>query len=143
MKQKGMTRNSVYNRVEIKKLFPSHRYEMRDFWAICPYSSKEIASSSRKREHIIYRNVGVVWAWLSGLTLRESGEMFGRGHCMTIHAIKEIKKAFEDGYGHIEMIDVVNQMRDNSFIFEHQTGDVHMDEIRSLVSLENLIAERL
>lgn len=138
-----MSRTPTYNRIDVKRLFPCNRYEMRDFWAVCPYTFTGRELKSRKREFVVWRNVGVVWAWLSGAGLRESAEMFGRTHCTTIHAIKETRKAFEDGYGHVEIIDIVNQIRNNSIEFIHQTGDVCVDELRSMVSLENLIQERL
>jgi hypothetical protein len=142
-KKRGMNRSPIYNRIEVKKLFPSNRYEMRDFWAVCPYTTKELYSKSRKRELVIWRDVGIVWAWVSGVGLREAAEMFGRTHCTTIHAIKEIRKAFEEGYGHTEMIEIVNKIRANSHEFILQTGDICQDELRSLVTLENLIGERL
>ena len=138
-----MSRTPTYNRIEIKRLFPCNRYEMRDFWAVCPYTFTKAEMKSRKREHVIWRNIGVVWAWLSGVGLREAGEMFDRGHCITIHAIKEIKKAFIDGYGHVEMIEIIDQIRNNSFEYVHQTGDICIDELRSMVTLENLIQEKI
>jgi hypothetical protein len=82
----------------IKKLLPPRQfYTMHEFFLVCPYSHEELKRPNRARDIMQWRQLGMTWAVLSGNTLVESGNLFGKDHATVIYAVSMIKLALE-GY---------------------------------------------
>ena len=103
----------VYKRNELIKIINFNRFEMSDFYFVCPYDLSLKENFTRKREVAMWRNVGMLWAWLSGESFSCSGKMFNRHHSTVIHAIKHVLLSYE-GYGHEEIKQNIEMIKSQS-----------------------------
>lgn len=113
---------------------------MSDFWDVCPYTFEGWEKRTRKREVLFWRNVGMFYAYMSGYTLEKSGSLFDRDHATVIYSIKSIITAYE-GWGHIEMLDIINTINNHSLLSVDQSHDVGINYAVSQVILDSMIGE--
>lgn len=131
----------VYERGEIMQRINWNKFVMSDFYYTCPYDFDDPANKTRLREVVMWRNVGMVWAWLAGNSLVNSGKLFKRDHSTVIHAIRQLVIAC-DGYGHTEMIHNVECIKEKSRENCGVEFDVWTNYAICQVRLENNFAKK-
>lgn len=131
-----------YNRAKIGKLTGCHKFEMLDFYNACPFVFEGDYIDTRKREVVLWRTVGVVWKWLDGCSLAESGKEFHRDHANVIHSIKCVINAYE-GYGHPEIIDNIELIKTKMPLNYYTDDDIWVNYAKNLVRLDGLLGKML
>lgn len=91
---------------QLKRKINVNRYIMNDFYLACPYSIEELKSRKRKQSLVSWRQIGLSWAFLSGLKLNQSGKLFNRNHATVIHSLKIVRDSL-NGYQKSEIIDFI------------------------------------
>ena len=132
----------VYSKTEMMRLIKWNNFDMTDFYYVCPYDFNDPLMRTRKREVVLWRNVGMIWSWLSGNTSVDAGKEFNMDHSVVFHALKQLRAAY-DGYGHVEMIDHIETIKDKSNLIYRKTNDVCTNYAICQVRLENNIAKKL
>lgn len=127
-------------RGELIKVINVHHFEMSDFWSVCPYTFEGVEKRTRKREIVHWRNVGMLWAFMSGMSLQKAGELFDRDHATVIHGIENILTAYE-GYGHVELVDIINTIQDNKLSTIFKSDDSNINYAISQVILDSRYSE--
>lgn len=131
-----------YNRGKIGKMIGCTKFEMIDFYNACPFVFEGDLIDTRKREVVLWRSVGMVWKWLSGCSLYESGKEFHRDHAVTIHAIKAVINAYE-GYGHPEIVENIEKVKACVPMNFYPEDDIWVNYAKNLVRLDGLIGKML
>lgn len=131
-----------YKRGKIAKIIEVSSFEMVDFYEACPYIFEGEILKTRKQEVVLWRNVGMVWNWLSGKCLQDAGKDFGRDHSTVIHAIKQVLTTYE-GYGYQEIKDNIELIKEKSRCHIKPVDDINVNELKNLVLLENRISKLL
>jgi glutamate formiminotransferase len=72
---------------------------------------------------------------MSGMSLQKAGELFDRDHATVIHGIENILTAYE-GYGHIELVDIINTINDNRLTTIFKSDDSNINYAISQVILD-------
>jgi chromosomal replication initiation ATPase DnaA len=80
--------------IKIKKATNCERYDMNDFYAVCPIPVDVLKSRKQTGYISRWRQVGMVCARMSGMTQEKAGELFNRKHCNVIHAEKMVANSF-------------------------------------------------
>jgi hypothetical protein len=125
----------------IKSKVNAQRYEMSDFYAVCPLSIEQLQSQSRYNEVKSWRQIGMVWGRLSGLSTTKSGEIFSRDHSTVVHATKIILNSVE-GYGYDFIIEKIHDIVDGSKSVQ-QSEDMNVNEAVCAVLINNRIMEMI
>lgn len=94
---------------KIRSKIDCSRFTMRDFYAVCPYSSEQLRKGNRRVEIKSWRHAGMVWAMLEKMNLRKAGEEFGRTHATVLHSIDVVLNSLE-GYAFDEVADAINEI---------------------------------
>ena len=81
---------------KIKDFFNAGRYSMVDFWCATSYEPTELVKRNKHREIVEVRQVGLVWAVLSGLTFQKAADLFERDHATAVHSVNCILSAIEN-----------------------------------------------
>jgi hypothetical protein len=131
-----------YNRTEVINLIKWNKFEMSDFYFVCPFDFNDPKNKTRLREVVLWRNVGVLWAWLSGDGIVSAGKLFHRDHSTVIHAIKQVILAYE-GFGHAEIIQHIESIKEQSKENILLNNDSCVGYAICQVRLENNIAKLL
>jgi hypothetical protein len=79
---------------KIKQATNCERYDMNDFYSVCPFDDETLKSKSRRLVLSRWRQAGMVYARLCGFTQGESGKLFNRSHCNVIHSEKMVANLF-------------------------------------------------
>jgi hypothetical protein len=132
----------VYKRSEIIKLINFNEFTLADFYYFCPYDFNQKENQTRKREVVMWRNVGMVWAWLSGFTMENAGKLFNRDHSTVIHALGQLMLTYE-GYGYEEIKQNIETIKNGlkEVVIIHD--DICVNYAVSQVLLEKKLAEML
>lgn len=121
--------NEIHNHV--------YRYVINEiaFFEVCPIPLDELLGPSRLQRIVGWRNVGMVWMRLSGMTLTQAGEMFNRNHATVSHAEVQVLDALTGFHPKLkEKFDrVLNHGQNNSL----KQKDMNINLINSLLTLEN------
>lgn len=70
---------------------------MRNFFDICPYTLNELRSSTRKRDLVEWRQVGMLMKLLELKSVSKTARFFGtdkdkpKNHATVIHAVKQVE----------------------------------------------------
>jgi hypothetical protein len=131
-----------YNRGKISKMLEISSFEMVDFYEACPYIFEGELLKTRKQEVVIWRNIGMLWNWMSGKSLQAAGKDFGRDHSTVIHAIKQVLTTYE-GYGYQEIKENIELIKEKSRCHIKPVDDINVNELKNLVLLENRISKLL
>jgi len=114
-----------------------YRYVINEiaFFEVCPIPLNELLGSSRVQRIVGWRNVGMVWMRLSGMTLTQAGEMFNRNHATVSHAEVQVLDALTGFHPKLkEKFDrVLNHGQNNSL----KQKDMNINLVNSLLTLEN------
>lgn len=131
-----------YNRGKIGEMIGCTKFEMIDFYNACPFVFEGDFIDTRKREVVLWRSVGMVWKWLGGSSLAESGKEFHRDHAVTIHAIKAVINAYE-GYGHPEIVKNIDKIKEHVPLNFYPEEDIWVNYAKNLVRLDQLVGKML
>ena len=122
----------------IKSKLPKRNfYTMHEFFNVCPYSFDELRKSNRQQHVMQWRQVGMFWCTLTGLSLTEVGNQFNRDHATVIHAQKMIILAI-DGF-HPTLNDKLQDVIDCIEIAQHSTHDQNTNVIIANRQIERLL----
>jgi hypothetical protein len=113
---------------------------MHEFFLVCPCSHESLKEANRLRQLMQWRQVGMVWATLSGFSLTESGKMFNKNHATVIHSQEMVKLALE-GY-HPELLEKLNEVLECIEITNAHANDYNTALIISARRIENLLKTR-
>jgi len=124
---------------QIKKLIGREaRYDTADFWYVCPFTPDELSERNRRAELVLWRHVGVTWHVLSGYTAIEAARAVGlTNHTTALYCIQKVHKLLEGSYIYDEMNDALEHVIQRSLGFPEQHDEPHVNELISLVCLEN------
>jgi chromosomal replication initiation ATPase DnaA len=121
--------NEIHNHV--------YRYVINQnaFFEVCPIPLNELLGSSRLQRIVSWRTVGMVWMRLSGMTLKQSGDMFNRNHTTVMHAENQILDALTGFHPKLkEKFDKVLKYGQNTCV---SNTDTNINLVNSLILLEN------
>lgn len=105
------------------------------FFEVCPIPLDELLGPSRLQRIVGWRNVGMVWMRLSGMTLTQAGEMFNRNHATVSHAEVQVLDALTGFHPRLkEKFDRVLNYGQNTCI---SSKDMNINLVNSLILLEN------
>jgi len=113
---------------------------MHEFFLVCPCSHESLKEANRLRQLMQWRQVGMVWATLSGFSLTESGKMFNKNHATVIHSQEMVKLALE-GY-HPELLEKLNEVLECIEITNAHANDYNTALIISARRIENLLKNK-
>jgi chromosomal replication initiation ATPase DnaA len=121
--------NEIHNHV--------YRYVINQnaFFEVCPIPLNDLLGSSRLQRIVSWRTVGMVWMRLSGMTLKQSGDMFNRNHTTVMHAENQILDALTGFHPRLkEKFDKVLKYGQNTCV---SNTDTNINLVNSLLLLEN------
>jgi hypothetical protein len=125
----------------IKGKLPRRKfYTMHEFFLVCPCSHESLKEANRLRQLMQWRQVGMVWATLSGFSLTEAGKLFNKNHATVIHSQEMVKLALE-GY-HPELLEKLNEVLECIEITNAHANDYNTALIISARKIENLLKTR-
>ena len=125
----------------IKKKLPKRNfYTMHEFFLVCPCSHESLKEANRLRQLMQWRQVGMVWATLSGFSLTEAGKLFNKNHATVIHSQEMVKLALE-GY-HPELLEKLNEVLECIEITNAHANDYNTALIISARRIENLLKSK-
>jgi len=122
---------------KIKQATNCERYDMNDFYSVCPFEIKEIHGKSRLSPIVRWRHVGLVWGRLCGMTMQEIGKEFKRDHSTVIYAEGMVANSL-DKWGDKWMEDILFQVVNQS-----RTYDANVNEAVSAVLINNRLSKML
>lgn len=130
---------------QIKKALGLDRYTMEDFWASCPHSKQEILSGTRKAEIRSWRQVGMVWGRLCGMSSAAAGDaMGGKDHATVLHSENLVITTLQDPrYGDPLIREALNAIESHISLYIMETDDVNVNEAACLALLDRLMGEKL
>jgi len=125
----------------IKRKLPRRKfYTMHEFFLVCPYSLDELKEANRYQDVMQWRQVGMFWCTLTGLSLTEVGNKFNKDHATVIHAQKMIILAL-DGF-HPLLNDKLQNVMDCIEIAQHSSHDPNTNYIISSRQIEKLLINK-
>ena len=125
----------------IKGKLPRRKfYTMHEFFLVCPCSHDSLKEANRLRQLMQWRQVGMVWATLSGFSLTEAGKLFNKNHATVIHSQEMVKLALE-GY-HPELLEKLNEVLECIEITNAHANDYNTALIISARKIENLLKNK-
>ena len=125
----------------IKGKLPRRKfYTMHEFFLVCPCSHESLKEANRLRQLMQWRQVGMVWATLSGFSLTEAGKLFNKNHATVIHSQEMVKLALE-GY-HPELLEKINEVLECIEITNAHANDYNTALIISARKIENLLKNK-
>lgn len=126
----------------LRRRFPKNgNYSITEFLMVCPFSLDELMKPNRKKEIKEWRQVGMVWKYLECENLSMAGRFFQRDHATVIHSIKLSIDAM-DGY-HSDLKEKIMMVADNVYFSMVNPKFDDMNEVQMLVSLDQLIKDKL
>jgi chromosomal replication initiation ATPase DnaA len=125
----------------IKAKVNAQRYEMSDFYAVCPFTIEQLCKPNRKNEIKEWRQIGMVWGRLSGLTTTKTGKMFSKDHSTVIHSTKFILDCIE-GYGYESILEKIKEVTTGvKTVRQHE--DMNVNEAVCAVLINNRLMEMI
>jgi chromosomal replication initiation ATPase DnaA len=124
--------NEIHNHV--------YRYVINQnaFFEVCPIPLNDLLGTSRLQRIVSWRTVGMVWMRLSGMTLKQSGDMFNRNHTTVMHAENQILDALTGFHPRLkEKFDKVLKYGQNTCV---SNTDTNINLVNSLLLLENHVS---
>lgn len=115
-------------------------YTMHEFFLVCPYTHEELKIANRSRDRMQWRQLGMAWATLTGLSLTESGKLFNKDHATVIYSQEMIVLAL-DGY-HPLLAEKLNEVLECIEITNANANDYNTAIIISARRIESLLKTR-
>jgi len=138
-----MVKDSTYGKrlnYILGKLPKRSFYTMHEFFLVCPYSHEELKIANRSRDRMQWRQLGMAWATLTGLSLTESGKLFNKDHATVIYSQEMIVLAL-DGY-HPLLAEKLNEVLECIEITNAHANDYNTALIISARRIENLLKNK-
>ena len=126
----------------IKTNINARRYEMSDFYAVCPIPIELIKGTTRKRTIVYWRQVGMVWARLSGFSGPKASAIFNRDHATCIHAEKSVLDSFHARFGNDEIREMIEEVEEFANTQIVQNEEMGVNECISAVIIERNLIEK-
>jgi hypothetical protein len=126
----------------IKELLKADRYNMKDFWAVCPFTGPELISKNRKTPIRAWRQVGMVWVTLCGETSSEAARQFRRDHATVLHAQNILIDCLE-GYGDPYIKEILSSLKDQTLYWVEAHEDQNVNEATCMVILDQMMGAKL
>lgn len=98
--------SSIIRQRKIRQRIDADRFEMEDFWKVCPYSLNELNSKNRKRELVAWRYTAYAWSMVNMKCVSRVGRYFEKKHCSVLHGLDQLELAL-DGFGNREIIKAI------------------------------------
>ena len=114
---------------------------MHEFFLVCPYSHEELKIANRSRDRMQWRQLGMAWATLTGLSLTESGKLFNKDHATVIYSQEMIVLAL-DGY-HPLLAEKLNEVLECIEINNTNASDFNTAFIISARNIERMLRTKL
>ena len=127
---------------QIKELLEAERYDMKDFWQVCPYTPSELIAKNRKHNIKCWRQVGMVWMHLSGKSSSQAAIEFKRDHVTVLHAENIIIDTLE-GYGDETIRQILNMLKDQTLYWVPMDDEICINEAICMVILDQSIGDRI
>ena len=125
----------------LSKLPARKFYTMHEFFLVCPYSHEELKIANRSRDRMQWRQLGMAWATLTGLSLTESGKLFNKDHATVIYSQEMIVLAL-DGY-HPLLAEKLNEVLECIEINNTNASDFNTAFIISARNIERMLRTKL
>lgn len=125
----------------LSKLPKRNFYTMHEFFLVCPYSHEELKIADRSRDKMQWRQLGMAWATLTGLSLTESGNMFNKDHATVIYSQQMLIDAL-DGY-HPLLMQKFSDVLDCIEINNTNASDFNTAFIISARNIERMLRTKL
>lgn len=127
---------------KIKSMLNLERYNMDDFWSACPHDVDIIKSKTRKEDIRSWRQVGMVWARLCGLSLEDAGLMLGRDHATVVHSENMFIDVLE-GFGDPLIRVAIKEVQEHIREYIPKNQDMNVNEASCLVVLDHIVGSRI
>lgn len=72
---------------DIKRMLPCDHFQFSDFFICSDFTLNQLQKKSRDKALVLPRQVGSVWAVLSGCDLTQAADIFHQKHCTIYHSI--------------------------------------------------------
>jgi hypothetical protein len=125
----------------LSKLPQRNFYTMHEFFLVCPYSHEELKIADRSRDKMQWRQLGMAWATLTGLSLTESGNMFNKDHATVIYSQQMLIDAL-DGF-HPLLMQKFSDVLDCIEINNTNASDFNTAFIISARNIERMLRTKL
>jgi len=125
----------------LSKLPQRNFYTMHEFFLVCPYSHEELKIANRSRDRMQWRQLGMAWATLTGLSLTESGNMFNKDHATVIYSQQMLIDAL-DGF-HPLLMQKFSDVLDCIEINNTNASDFNTAFIISARNIERMLRTKL
>jgi len=126
----------------IKAKVNAQRYEISDFYAVCPIPYAILHSKKRDKDIVRWRQIGMVWLRLSGKTTVNAASHFSRDHSTCIWAEGCVADSFEK-YGD----EVIREYVEELVCFVEgnvmQSEDMNVNEAVCAVLINNRLMIKL
>jgi len=116
-------------------------YTMHEFFLVCPYSHEELKIVNRSRDRMQWRQLGMAWATLTGLSLTEAGKTFNKDHATVVYSQEMIVLAL-DGY-HPLLAEKLNEVLKCIEINNTNASDFNTAFIISARNIERMLRTKL
>lgn len=116
-------------------------YTMHEFFLVCPYTHEELKIANRSRDRMQWRQLGMAWATLTGLSLTESGNMFNKDHATVIYSQQMLIDAL-DGF-HPLLMQKFSDVLDCIEINNTNASDFNTAFIISARNIERMLRTKL
>ena len=124
----------------LSKLPKRNFYTMHEFFLVCPYSHEELKIADRSRDKMQWRQLGMAWATLTGLSLTESGKLFNKDHATVIYSQQMLIDAL-DGF-HPLLMQKFSDVLDCIEITNAHANDYNTALIISARRIESLLKNK-
>lgn len=115
---------------------------MHDFWAMCPHTPAELIKKDRRREVKTWRQIGMVWATLTGESISEAARHFGRDHATVLHAQQIVIDTLE-GFGDEFVRIYIDRIKEHTFCSAEVQEDINTNEAICMVILDAQVGIRV
>jgi len=108
---------------------------------VCPYTHEELKIANRSRDRMQWRQLGMAWATLTGLSLTESGNMLNKDHATVIYSQQMLIDAL-DGF-HPLLMQKFSDVLDCIEINNTNASDFNTAFIISARNIERMLRTKL
>ena len=124
----------------LSKLPKRNFYTMHEFFLVCPYTHEELKIVNRSRDRMQWRQLGMAWATLTGLSLTEAGKTFNKDHATVVYSQEMIVLAL-DGF-HPLLAEKLNEVLECIEITNAHANDYNTALIISARRIESLLKNK-
>lgn len=122
----------------IKSKLPKRNfYTMHEFFLVCPYSHNELKVANRSRDLMQWRQLGMAWACLCGMSIVEAGKTFNKDHATVVYSQEMLVYAL-DGF-HPLLNEKLQDVIESIEIAQSASNDLNTNYIISSRHIERLL----